>query len=194
MFPQMYTFARFFPSYFSCPFCRLSIFVFLSFYFMLSTPSWKWRLTPFVLELRHLFSWSSGHSVKENSQIFEEQSARWLNKWSKVKTLENKPRSGWPFFFTNCVTNVIEKDVSICVIIQQNWKVKKITLSQYGSKFRAQRYRDKLSKTLESLEDKKAVHTSCRHGVWRICKLYTKERPNCKLRWCEPPTDHLDYR
>ena len=193
MLPQMYTFARFFPSYFSCPFCRLSIFVFLSFYFMLSTPSWKWRLTPFVLELRRLFSWSSGHSVKENSQIFEEVCTM-TEQVVKSKDLRKQTKKWMAVFFTNCVTNVIEKDVSICVIIQQNWKVKKITLSQYGSKFRAQRYRDKLSKTLESLEDKKAVHTSCRHGVWRICKLYIKERPNCKLRWCEPPTDHLDYR
>ena len=193
MFPQMYTFARFFPSCFSCPFCRLSIFVFLSFYFMLSTPSWKWRLTPFVLELRRLFSWSSGHSVKENSQIFEEVCTM-TEQVVKSKDFRKQTKKWMAVFFKNCVTNVIEKDVSICVIIQQNWKVKKITLSQYGSKFRAQRYRDKLSKTLESLEDKKAVHTSCRHGVWRICKLYIKERPNCKFRWCEPPTDHLDYR
>ena len=68
----------------------------------------------------------------------------------------------------------------------KQWKVKKITLSQYGSKLRAQQYGDKLSKKLESLEEKKAVHTSYRHGVRRICKLYTKERPNSKLRWCEP--------
>ena len=83
----------------------------------------------------------------------------------KSKDLRKQTKKWMAVFFKNCVTNVIEKDVSICVIIQQNWKVKKITLSQYGSKFRAQRYRDKLSKTLESLEDKKAVHTSCRHGV-----------------------------
>ena len=27
---------------------------------------------------------------------------------------------------------------------------------------------------LESLEEKKAVHTSCKHGVRRICKLYSE--------------------
>ena len=32
-------------------------------------------------------------------------------------------------------------------------------------------------KKLESLEEKKAVHTSCRHGVRRICQLYTKGGP-----------------
>ena len=49
-------------------------------------------------------------------------------------------------------------------------------------------------KKLESLEEKKAVHTSCRHGVSGICKLYTKGGPAGKLTWCEPPRDYLDYR
>ena len=47
---------------------------------------------------------------------------------------------------------------------------------------------------LESLEKKKAVQTSCRHGIRRICKLYTKGRPAGKLTWCEPSCNHLDYR
>ena len=29
-------------------------------------------------------------------------------------------------------------------------------------------------KKLESLEEKKVVHTSCRHGVRRICQLYQR--------------------
>ena len=33
----------------------------------------------------------------------------------------------------------------------------------------------------ESLEEKKALHTSYRHGVRRICKLYTNGRPAGKL-------------
>ena len=32
-------------------------------------------------------------------------------------------------------------------------------------------------KKLESLKEKKAVQSSCRHGVRRICKLYTKGGP-----------------
>ena len=48
-------------------------------------------------------------------------------------------------------------------------------------------------KKLESLEQKKAVHTSCKHGVRRICQLYTKGGPAGKLTWCEPPRDHLNY-
>ena len=62
-----------------------------------------------------------------------------MNKWSKVRTLEDKPRSGWPLFF-KCVRNVIEKAVSICVIILQDRKVKKFDLTI--SKFRAKQYED----------------------------------------------------
>ena len=36
-------------------------------------------------------------------------------------------------------------------------------------------------KKLESLEEKKAVHTSCKHGVRKICQLYTKGGPAGKL-------------
>ena len=39
-------------------------------------------------------------------------------------------------------------------------KGKKISTSHYRSKFRAQRYGDKLPKKLESLEEEKAVHAS----------------------------------
>ena len=62
-----------------------------------------------------------------------------MNKWSKVRTLEDKPRSGWPLLF-KCVRNVIEKAVSICVIILQGRKVKKFDLTI--SKFRAKQYED----------------------------------------------------
>ena len=59
---QLYTHTSFFPPYFSCPFCRFSILVFLTLSFIFSTPSWKWRPALFVLELRHLLLWSYGHS------------------------------------------------------------------------------------------------------------------------------------
>ena len=89
-------------------------------------------------------------------------------------------------FFTNCVRNIIENAVSICVIIPQNRKVRKVSTSHYRSKFRAQRYGDKLPKKVGKPEGQKAVHTSCKHGVGRICKLYTKRGPAGKLTWCEP--------
>ena len=111
--------------YFSCPFCRFSIFVFVAFSFVFSTLSRKWRRTLFVLELRHLFFRYSVHLVKEIVKLLK-KSERWENKWSKVKTL-HKTNQGVDgrVFFTNCVKNVIEKAVSICVIIQQDCKVKR---------------------------------------------------------------------
>ena len=36
-------------------------------------------------------------------------------------------------------------------------------------------------KKLESLKEQKAVHTSCKHCVRRICQLYTKGGPAGKL-------------
>ena len=94
----MCTYAIFFPPYFSCPFCRFSIFAFLAFSFVFSTLSRKWRRTLFVLELRHLFIRYFVHLVKEIVKLLK-KSERWENKWSKVKTLPDKPRSRWPFFF-----------------------------------------------------------------------------------------------
>ena len=117
----------FFPAIFFLPICRFSVFVFLPFSFIFSTLSRKWRRTLFVLLLRHLFLRYSGHFVKEIAKLLK-RSEQWVNRWSKVKTLEDKPRKlqgvDGPCF-TNCVRNVIEKAVSICVIIQQDWKVKK---------------------------------------------------------------------
>ena len=66
-----------------------------------------------------------------------------MNKWSKVKTLEDKPRSGWPLLFYNkCVRNVIEKAVKVFVIILQDKEVKKKINFTIVSKFRAQQYED----------------------------------------------------
>ena len=96
-------------------------------------------------------------------------------------------------FFTNCVRNIIEKVVSICVIIPQNKKVKQIQLYIIDQSFGRNSMGISYQKKLESLEEEKVVHTSCRHGVRRICQLYTKGGPSDKLMWCEPPRDHLDY-
>ena len=113
------------------------------------------------------------------------KSERWPNKWSKVKTLEDKPRSGWPFFHKLCEKYYRKS----CKYMRNNstkQKGKKISTSHYRSKFRAQQYGDKLPKKLESLEEKNAVHPSCKHGVRRICQLYTKGGPAGKLTWSEP--------
>ena len=89
-------------------------------------------------------------------------------------------------FFTNCVRNIIEKAVSICVIIPQNRKVKKFQLHIIDQSFEHNGTGISYQKKLESLEEEKAVHTSCKHGVRRICQLYTKGGPAGKLTWFDP--------
>ena len=80
-----------------------SIFVSLAFSFVFSTLSRKWRRALSVLELRHLFLRYSVHLVKEIVKLLN-KSERWENKWSKVKTLQDKSRSRWPgvFFHKLC--------------------------------------------------------------------------------------------
>ena len=98
------------------------------------------------------------------------------------------------FFFTNCVKNVIEKVVSICVIIQQDCKVKR-KLQLHNIKVSSTTvWRYVTNKGWKALKRQKEVDTSCRHGIRRICKLYSKGRPAGKLTWCEPSITHLDYR
>ena len=97
------------------------------------------------------------------------KSERWPNKWSKVKTLEDKPRSGWPFFHKLC-----EKYYRKSCKYMRNNSTKQKGNNGMGISYQKKR---------ESLELKKAVHTSCRHGVWRICQLYTKGGPAGKLTW-----------
>ena len=41
---------------------------------------------------------------------------------------------------------------------------------------------------------KRKRRRTCRHGVRRIWKLYSKGRPASKFTWCEPSGDHLAYR
>ena len=97
-------------------------------------------------------------------------------------------------FFTNCVRNIIEKAVSICAIIPQNRKVKKFQLHIIDQSFEHNGIGISYLKKLESVEGKKAVHTSWKHGVRRICQLYTKGGPAGKFTWFEPLRDYLDYR
>ena len=111
----------------------------------------------------------------------------------KSKDLRRQTKEGWPFFHKLC-EKYSRKSRKYMRNNSTKQKGKKNSTSRYRSKFRAQRYGDKLPKKVESLEEKKAVHTSCKHGVRRICQLYTKGGPAGKLMWCEPPRDHLDYR
>ena len=51
---------------------------------------------------------SSGHSVKDIAKLLK-KTERWVNKWSKRKSFEDKPRSGRQSVLTNRARNVIEK-------------------------------------------------------------------------------------
>ena len=68
--------------------------------------------------------------------------------------------------------NIIEKAASLCQIIPQNRKVNKLYIIDQS--FEHNGMGISYQKKLESLEEKKAVHTSCRHGVRRICQVYTR--------------------
>ena len=78
-----------------------------------------------------------------------------MNKWPKVKTLEDKPMSGWLFFFLS-LRNVIVKAVTICVVILQDRKVKEFNLQSQCFEHNSMKIYDQ--KRLESLEVKKAAH------------------------------------
>ena len=100
-----------------------------------------------------------------------------MNKWSKVKTLENKPRSVWPSFF-KCVRNVIAKAVSTCAINLQDRKELKTSTSQCQS-FEHNGMKIYDQQRLESLEEKKATHmqTWCQKDL----KLDSEGRSASKL-------------
>ena len=99
----------------------------------------------------------------------------------KSKDLRRQTKEWMAVFFTNCMRNMIEKSVSMCVIIPQNRKVKKFQLHTMDQSFGRNSMGISYQKKLESLQKKKALHTSWRHGVRRICQLYTKGGPAGKL-------------
>ena len=68
-------------------------------------------------------------------------------------------------FFTNCARNIIEKAVSICLIIPQNRKVKKIQLHIIDQSFEHNGMGISYQKKLESLEEEKARQTQPTYGV-----------------------------
>ena len=79
-----------------------------------------------------------------------------MNKWSKVKTLEDKLMMDGCFFFFLSLRNVIVKAVSICVIILQDRKVKEFNLQYQSFEHNSMKIYDQ--KRSESLEVKKAAH------------------------------------
>ena len=100
----------------------------------------------------------------------------------KMKDLRRQTKEWMAVFLANCVRNIIEKAVSICVIIPQNRKVKKFQLHIIDQSFEYNSLGISYRKKFKSLEEKKAVHTSCKHGVRGICQLYTKGEPPANSR------------
>ena len=163
----------FFPQYFSCPFCRFSVFVFLPFSFIFSTLSRKWRRTLFVLLLRHLFFTVFWAFSQRNCQTVEDVWTMSEQVVKTIKTLEDKPRklqgvNGCCFtmckkcyrksckYMRNNSTRLKGKKK----LELNNIKVSSTTVGRYVT-----------NKGWKALKRKKAVHTSCRHGIRRICKL-----------------------
>ena len=111
-------------------------------------------------------------SQKKNCQIVEEVGTM-TKQVVKSEDLTRQTKEWMAVFFTNCGRNIIEKAVSICVIIiPQNRKVKKIQHHIIDQSFGHNSTGISYQKKSESLEEKKSVHTSRKHDVRRICQLY----------------------
>ena len=70
---------------------------------------------------------------------------------------------------------IIEKAVCTSVIIPKNRKAKKNQFHIIDQSFEHNGMGISYQKKLESLEKKKAVHTSRKHGVRTICNFIPKE-------------------
>ena len=78
----------------------------------------------------------------------------------KSKDLRRQTKEWMTVFFGNCVRNIIKTAVSMCVIIPQNRKIKKFQRHIINQSFEHNGMGISYQKELESLEEKKAVHTS----------------------------------
>ena len=79
----------------------------------------------------------------------------------KSKDLRRQTEEWMAVFFTNCMRNIIEKAVSICVIIPQNRKVKKFQLHIIDQSFEYNSMGISYRKKLSSLEEKKRLKRQC---------------------------------
>ena len=185
----MSTYGSFFPPYISCPF-RFPIFVFfcrfLYFYYFTKMKAY----TVCAIELRNLFLRSSGYSVEEIGKLLKKSE---VNKWSKVKTLEDKPRRWW-LLFCKYVTNAIEKAVSMSPVRKNSTRQKGKKNSTFNNiKVSSTTvWRCMTNKGWKALKRKR--QRTCGHGVRKICKLESQGWTAGKLTWCKPSRDHLEYR
>ena len=77
--------------------------------------------------------------VNEFAKLFK-KTDQWVYKWSKRKSFEDKPRSGWPYVLTNYARNVIKKVKYTCN--NSTRKIAKNFIIITISTFQAQRYGD----------------------------------------------------
>ena len=195
--PQLYKCTRFYPPYFSCPFCRFSIFkisIFIIFFYFLYSFMEMKAYTVCARAQASIFmvSWPWPFS-KKNCPIVKEV---WTMTKQVVKSKDlRRQTKEWIANFSQTVWEMFNR--KSCKYMCNNFtkqKGKKFKLHNVDQSFGHNGMGISYQKKLESLEEKKVVHTSCKHGVRRICQLYTKGGPAGKLTWCEPPRDHLDYR
>ena len=121
-------------------------------------------------------------SQKTIRQILK-KSERWPNKWSKVKTLEGKPRSRWPFFHQMC-EKYYRKSCKYRRNNSTKQKGKKNSTSHYRSKFRAEQCGDKLAKNVgKPWREKAGAHFMKAWCQKDLPTLYQRRTG----RRCEPP-------
>ena len=149
-----------------------------------------------MLLLRHLFLQYSDHLVKEIAKLLK-TSERWVNRWSKVKTLEDKP---WELqgvhvdgrFCTNCVRNVIKKS---CKYVRNNSKKLQLNNVKVSSTTVGRYVTNKGWKALKRKKDGAHFIQASWHQK-NLQTLYQKyQRTTGRLTqviWTL--RDHLDYR
>ena len=136
----------------------------------------------FVQELRHLFLWSSGHSVKKKiAKLLKKSAGTMTEQVVKSKNLRRQTKEWMAVFFTKCVRNIIDNAVSVCVITPQNRKLKKFQLHIIDQSFEHNGMGISYHKKLKALKRKRrcTLHASMVSG--RICQHYTKGGPAGKL-------------
>ena len=175
----MCTYASFFPPYFSCPFCRFSTFVFFAvfFYFLYSFTKKAYAVC-----------------AKAEASIFfgslAKLSKKLLNCWLKCER----------FKWTSGLSKDFGRQTKECMAVLCKYMRNNFTRQKGKKKLQLHNikvsskkvWRYMTSKGSKALKRKR--RRTCRQGVRRIWKLYSKGRPAGKLTWCEPPRDHLDCR
>ena len=142
--PQLYKYARFSRHTFSAHFVGFLFWYFWTFSFLYSFMKMKVS-TACASAQASIFMAFWPFSPKKIAKLLK-KSERLPNKWSKVKTLEDKPRRWMAVFSQTQCEKYYRKSCKYMRNNSTKQKGKKVSTSHYRSKFRAQRYGDKLPK------------------------------------------------